>query len=75
MAISTLNDEFPLAVTGKIQKFRMCEFASKELGLEAEIETGYGGHWFRIQQATFKTHWGEILKMTPKPLKLWYFPP
>jgi len=34
-------EEFPLTVTGKMQKFRMREMAIKELGLEdeAKIET------------------------------------
>ncbi len=32
-------DEFPLTITGKVQKFRMREIASIELGLVAPIET------------------------------------
>jgi len=34
-------EEFPLTISGKVQKYRMREMAVKELGLEAEakIET------------------------------------
>jgi fatty-acyl-CoA synthase len=32
-------DEFPLTVTGKVQKFRMREMAVAELGLEAAATT------------------------------------